>query len=341
MILQNSSIPVKNIIGFFVRLLSVKTLISEKEIPIFMYHRVLDKIDLCSLDENIYITANSLKNNILFLQKYYTIISLHDLIAKKNKLGRACVISFDDGWLDNYEFAFPILKKYQIPATIFLPTGMIGTNKWFWFERVSRAVNYAEKHYKNLSIVQKRIDTVSGFKNANIIFTKKELYDYIVKILKKKSPKKIEEFLTDIEVKLQLNKNNTRMLINWDEVREMSNYGISFGSHCVNHSILTNLSYEDKSFEISASRKTLIEKNINYVDCISFPNGNYDQETLDLAENVGYKMLLTASINRCGMGESSLLAHRIGITKRLSMNNNLLSYYIVKAKTKNKLFILS
>jgi peptidoglycan/xylan/chitin deacetylase (PgdA/CDA1 family) len=163
----------------------------------------------------------------------------------------------------------------------------------------------------------------------------------IVTELKKLSPYSIDKLLDQTENEFTLRhimEQDERMLMNWDEVKEMSNAGISFGSHCVNHSILTNLSSEEKYYEITSSRQTLLNKGINYVDCISFPNGNYDQETLDIATKAGYKLMLTASINKCGEGISPLLAHRIGISKTISEDNNLIVYSILKAKLKGKLY---
>src|SRR4030042_3672630 len=59
---------------------------------------------------------------------------LEDIL--KPSPGRKCAITFDDGWLDNYRTAFPILKKYEVPATVFLPAAVVGTDHWFWFDHL-------------------------------------------------------------------------------------------------------------------------------------------------------------------------------------------------------------
>src|SRR6185436_9993566 len=64
-----------------------------------------------------------------FLSSCYTVMSLQDLVARPLRgeiPQRAVAITFDDGYQDNYDYAFPILKKYKFPATIFVSTGAIG-----------------------------------------------------------------------------------------------------------------------------------------------------------------------------------------------------------------------
>ena len=312
-----------------------------------MYHRVCNDIGEDVYDRNIYATASSLEKNIIMLKKYFTITSLQDLVNRKHNIHNACVITFDDGWLDNYEIAFPILKKHNVPATIFLPTGMIGTDKWFWFERLSHIIQQAMLINHQVTPISEMImDKIVIHGNAedmnqtifNETGTAKELYDKCIYIMKMLPLKIVEKTLDNLETDLNININKSRMLVNWQEVEEMSSEGISFGSHCVSHDILTNLDDDEKRYELSSSRKTLMDKNINYVDCISFPNGNHDQRTLDIARDAGYKLMLTANLTPCGDGESSLLAHRNSITYNISANNNLLAYSIVRAKLMNKLY---
>src|SRR5215468_6232741 len=81
-----------------------------------------------------------------FLKACYRVMRLAELVARISRgevPERAVAITFDDGYGDNYDYAFPILKKYQLPATIFIATGAIGTGDLIWHDRVFDAFRFA------------------------------------------------------------------------------------------------------------------------------------------------------------------------------------------------------
>jgi hypothetical protein len=132
--------------GLYRNLLRGKTII-------LAYHRVLSKreMDEMYIQPGMYVSQDVFEKQMQFLKEYFTVVSfgeLLDLWKQKtydpNK--RYCVITFGDGWLDNYLYTFSVLKKYQIPATIFLPTNYVGTNDWFWPDRLGTLLWY---HYKS------------------------------------------------------------------------------------------------------------------------------------------------------------------------------------------------
>src|SRR5262249_51726647 len=86
------------------------------------------------------------EKHMQFLQRCYSVMSLQELVNRATRGDvpeRAVAITFDDGYRDNYEYAFPILKKYRLPATIFVATGAIGTGELIWHDRVFDAFRFA------------------------------------------------------------------------------------------------------------------------------------------------------------------------------------------------------
>lgn len=324
--------------GLFSRLVSFKPIISADECPVFMFHRVLDGNE-ASYDDNICMTKASFEECVVFLKRHFEITPLTDLLNKKPKPPRACLITFDDGWADTYNNAFPILLKHSAPATVFLPTGMIGTDKAFWFDRIEGIVKHLEEKFK-FPDARKKMQELIGLRlELKALGTGRDLYCAVVTAFKTLEPLRSEKLIGKIEQKLKIKPSQERTLMNWNEVKEMGRTGIiSFGSHGVNHHILTRLSQHKKAYEIRTSREALMAKKINYADSISFPNGNYDQEVLNISREAGYKLLFSASINHCGTGASPLLVHRINFTQKLARNKSLLAYTLLRAKLKKKLY---
>ena len=112
-----------------------------RDCPILMYHRVLPHGAVTgTLDDNVVVTPEAFEANVRFLLKRFAVVSLADVMAGRQQKKPSFVITFDDGWLDTYEVAFPILKRLGVPATVFLPTAYIGTSLMFWYDRVERLV---------------------------------------------------------------------------------------------------------------------------------------------------------------------------------------------------------
>ncbi|MGI0013996.1 MAG: polysaccharide deacetylase family protein [Nitrososphaera sp.] len=263
--------------------------------------------------------------HIRFLKTHFDILSFPELLERWknrdwNSRRRYCVITFDDGWMDNYLYAYPILKHYNIPATIFLPTAFIGTNQWFWPEKVS----YLLRHYY-----------VAGGTKDNTNFMKSlwgqypwlkaikgergnEQIDSIIEMFKEATQEEIDDIIERMRNGLDLELPDERALMNWEEVREMSGSGVSFGSHSSTHRILRKLTTKEIENEIKGSLHTLLDKNVNSIPVFCYPNGFYTQEVARLVKSAGYQAAASA---RFGV-EGGIPQDLYGL-KRVSVHNDI------------------
>jgi peptidoglycan/xylan/chitin deacetylase (PgdA/CDA1 family) len=230
-----------------------------------------------------------------FLKSCYRVMSLQELVARAAKGDvpeRAVAITFDDGYRDNYDYAFPILKKYNFPATIFVATGAIGTGKLIWHDRVFDAFRFA-------TVGRARLDDPGA---PELILdtdqARLRTVEKISRIAKTLYGDQRRRFIDDLESKLRPNPpaGAEQRMLNWDQIREMQSAGIEFGSHTVSHTILSRLPRAEMIREIRDSREELSDRLGTPVSSFAYPNGgaaDYTEEAKTVLRGCGYSCAVT------------------------------------------------
>ena len=274
-------------------------------VVILTYHRVVS--DHMVMDEHIqpgmYVRGQSFEAHVAYIQKRFSIISLDELLDlwRTGRLKRDqsyCVITFDDGWKDNYEFAFPVLMKYRTPATIFLATDFIGTTRWFWPDRMMLLLEKGRQPTTSAAD-RKTISTVLAETIGVILSAEDGIFrrvesgapidpDGIIELCKEVEVGRVHQIIDRLSRALHMEFPTHRVLLNWDEVREMAGKGITFGSHSVSHRIMTQIPLSDVKMELIDSRKTMLEQGIKPVPVFCYPNGNFDRDIQELVKESGY-----------------------------------------------------
>ena len=107
---------------------------------ILNYHR-LGNADITPFDSGVFsATADEFNSQMTYLKCRFHLATLEEaleIVRGKRIRGTTVVITFDDGYLDNYEIAFPILHAHGIQGVFFLPTAFIGTGKLPWWDIIA------------------------------------------------------------------------------------------------------------------------------------------------------------------------------------------------------------
>lgn len=295
----------------------------EPQLLILMYHRILPQNDeRAKLEEpGMIVTPETFRMHMSLIKKYFNVLSLSQWIRCKNNGEKlplhSCAITFDDGWADNYEFAFPILCELELPATIFLVSDMIDTNKKFWPERFALIISaIAQDHSSQWShpVLDWIKNPSVSYQFTTVVPTQEELTELIANA-KAFPDHEIHARLDKIEEVLKLSiQNNEASLLNWQQVSEMNDSGlVESGSHTCNHIRLNNKADDNVvEYEIMASKKQIEEKTGHVVKTFCFPNGDYSDKALELVRQY-YEGGVSTEAGWNSVATDSCLLHRIGI----------------------------
>ena len=260
---------------------------------VFMFHRILPRKEECYEPEMA--TSQDLFADFLdWLNDHFRVEPLDELVARGGKPdGKRplCAITFDDGWIDHYLHAFPLLKERGLPASIFLPVRFIGTNRRFWQERLWLTLRDLEPARHRQELISAAALHFPWFPLAG------ELYQSgagLKRLLMTRPSQEAEEFVHHLAESAGLAAAfSDRAFLNWDEVREMCEMGISFGSHTLNHVLLTQMDPAEATVEIQRSREELTERLGSEVSGFSYPWGAASSLTREAVRGTGYGFAFT------------------------------------------------
>jgi peptidoglycan/xylan/chitin deacetylase (PgdA/CDA1 family) len=274
-----------------------------RTVIILAYHRVIEKWDrtLDYSQPGIVVTASTFDRHVAFLKEHFEIVGLDALLEDGYTAGRTtrprCIITFDDGWRDNYDLAFPILRRHDIPATIFLATDFIGTNRVsmqtelvYWLtnanwaalsdERAARV--YPGPVHRQLKRLARLGGAVSAHDVDPLIEAIKGIYgDHVLKEF-------VLSLATAAGLPMPLVPSRT-FFLDWDQVRTMAAAGIEIGSHTCSHRMMTRLP-EDQARDELIRSKTEIERRIGRrVKHFAFPHEDANGPLVVAAAGAGYR----------------------------------------------------
>jgi peptidoglycan/xylan/chitin deacetylase (PgdA/CDA1 family) len=266
------------------------------------------------------------ESHVLFLTRHFKVIAFSELLRLWKSGGwdsgsRYCVITFDDGWIDTYQCAFPILQRHRIPATVFLPTAFIGTREWFWPEILGwlSTAMMQRDHGKRQAIVASLRQSFSWLGQVTEDLLRGDS-DSVIECCKAQDQEHIDACLKQWVAVMNLSLPSDRLLITWEEAREMYLAGVEFGSHSVSHRIMTKLSRKAILSEARDSLASLRQQGLNPIPVFCYPNGSWLAEVAECVEAAGYQAATTTEFGY----ESATPARMFGL-KRVNIHHDITS----------------
>ena len=281
---------------------------------VMMYHRILPQALAEEYNEEpgMYVTPETFAAHMQWLQEIMTPIRLAEWpdLKDKNNGEKYFAVTFDDGWKDNYDYAFPVLQELNIPATIFVVSDYMGTGSVFWPNRLAKILPLLSdfsQHDENLKFLREKLgltNTTDFSDAANIIGKAKQYSDV-----------EINHWLDAVEG----NNKSAPQLLDWEQITTMSDSGIfDIGAHTRHHiRLLDSVDPEVLEDQILGS-KTMIESKLTKPsNLFCYPNGDYCNYAGKLVQD----NFLTAVTTQSGINTGEQNLHelmRVGVHQDVS-----------------------
>lgn len=303
---------------------------------VLMYHRVLDDQQWARTGSNpgMAVRLATFDRQMALLKQRFVPMSLERFVD--HMMGRrplpdsSCLITFDDGWLDTMTNAVPVLRRYELPAAIFLPVAFIGSRRLFTREAFThlalraRTVAAAEPSRKpELAALlarvgqaalldydgpdprQKVIDSLSA---APVDATMHALVPTLAAALGLNIEEVGDPAVLD----------TPDQFMTWDDVATLAGDGVTFGGHGTEHRLLARLPPAEVDIEVRTSKEALAAGPRPAVWAFSYPNGSCNAAVADTTRAHGYQVAFTIEPGAVSCDDNPMFLRRVNISESMT-----------------------
>lgn len=277
-------------LGFF----ELIRLLQRKRVTILMYHRFSGKTEPFKLSQKVF------SRQLHYLSRKYSIISFNEYVqvlqgARSSLPPNPMIITIDDGYQDNYEYAYPVLKKYNVPATIFLTTDFISRKAWMWSNTLEYILKNTSKVHFSFSVDGTEqtfhVDTFAGWHRTQLV-----LFNYCRNLSDITKKQVLMDLFEQLKVKVPEETTREFSPLTWAQIRKMQEFCIEYGSHTCTHPIMSRLTDQALEYELQASKREIEKETAAPVRVFCYPNGtkeDFSDKVIKAVQNAFYKAAVT------------------------------------------------
>jgi peptidoglycan/xylan/chitin deacetylase (PgdA/CDA1 family) len=282
---------------------------------VLTYHRIAESGNDRYYDPVISAAPQSFRAQVGWLHDRMPVLTLRELDdriqAGATWTKPAALVTFDDGYRDNFDVALPILRELDIPATFFIPTRFLESPKLPWWDHVAYVIKQTSRHRLEIKLSpngQSRpllIELDRDSRDAAIATIIRAILDNSITDL----TWFLEELTAQTEIAIDSESLGRALFMSWEQVRHLADTGDCFaiGSHAHSHQDLAKLDTESQQRELVLSKEILEKRLEREVLALAYPFGwcgSYTQATKILAQEAGYRVAFSS---RAGLNQPSTL----------------------------------
>ncbi|MGH9502219.1 MAG: polysaccharide deacetylase family protein [Terriglobales bacterium] len=254
-----------------------------------MYHAVVS--DPLQVPDWCFLDAEMFRRQIAYVKRHFRVVGLSEaiqLLSAGSVNQPTLVITFDDGYQNNYEVAFPILAHYDCPATIFLTTSYVDSDHIPAFCRLNLALSLTSK--RSIEWGGEAYDLSSAIRKSQASIA-------LHQALKNLHPYRIEIAVGDVcrllevDTTRRFDSGSPYHMLRTEAIGSMVKSGlVTFGGHTHNHTILSRLSPSEQHDEISGSLRRVEDWTGQRCEAFAYPNGSradYDGSSIEVLQSLG------------------------------------------------------
>ena len=271
---------------------SIAFLNKETRLCIITYHRILEHADpLMGAEPDV----STFSWQMEALASNFNVLPLHEAIIalRENRLPpRAVCITFDDGYRSTHDIALPILKKFKLPAAIFVTTAYLGEGN-MWNDRIIEAIRQLPQGAIDLQEIGMGLHAIQNMQDR--INLGKKIND--------DSKYLSTDGRLNVILKLEQLAGQTKtdgQMLTREMLMTLAKEGIEIGGHTISHPILTKLDDDNARHEIVQNKKTLEEIIGKPLKLFAYPNGkigkDFDERHMEMAREAGYLAAFSTAI---------------------------------------------
>jgi peptidoglycan/xylan/chitin deacetylase (PgdA/CDA1 family) len=278
---------------------------------VLMYHRFSEGPTPRRLE------AAAFERHLQYLTKHFHVRPLAAVVAMLREgrplAPRTVVLTVDDGYADFAEYAYPLLQKYEVPATLFVVTDFLQRNGWLWFDRLHYVLHATSVPQLDVRVhgTRVRCELSSPSRRERAWSAVGEL---CMRMNAAERARVAEQLEATLEVALPATATADYRAMTWADASRLDPALVDIGSHTCSHPVLSRCTPAEIEHELFESKQAIETRLLRRVQAFAYPHGepaDYDARAVAAAQEAGYACATVAHGEPLGRGADLFRLERL------------------------------